>query len=128
MTLSREQIKRLAKEVYAKIRGRVWCPVFNDYVNFGSRGSRHVTHKRRGGKRVLRQDGDTLRRIRLLPDTPGIVTDPTTKVTPKPSKGKDKMWRLDKQIKNKIITVMVVQRGDGLKQYLSVADDDIKLV
>jgi len=126
MALSREQIKRLAKVVYDGIRGRVWCPAFDDFIYFSSRGYKHITHKYDRGERIWRDDADILRRIRLLPSAPGIVADPTVTIIPKPPKNRDKMWRLDKQIGNKMITVMIVQKGNGRKQYLSVADDNLR--
>ena len=66
-------IKQEAKFIYSKI-DRTWCPALNDYVEFNSRGFRHLIRK----GRLLRSDSEQKRRFVLISDAPKIINSTIT--------------------------------------------------
>lgn len=106
---------KLAKEEYKKI-GYVECPAFSgEKIYFTNKGLTHLLYK--NGNR--RHRIDYLIRLRLLVKVPDIIKN-ATKYSEYRKDGNAQFWSLEKYIGDKLITIIVFQKGNGNKYFLSV--------
>ncbi len=137
-TFGYEKSKKLTKKIYSKI-GRVPCPAFNgELVAFTSEGFNHLIRK----GRIPRTRNEQKRRFALVPYIEGIIKNPRAEITFRQTEEKytvnrhgqnikmtstANFWTFHARIKSSSIKVVIVQIGNGQRQFQSVMGDGIKI-
>ncbi len=137
--LGYERAKQQAKQLYSKI-GRIKCPALGDeYVFFTSAGFNHILRK----GRIPRTRNEQKRRFTLLPYVENIIKNPTTKITYRKTKIKEKsnrhgekvliesvahFWRFKEKVDDCVVRVEIRQLENKDKHFFSVMGDNVKII
>jgi hypothetical protein len=112
-----QKIRKTVEESYKRL-GVIACPALGDeLIHFNNVGINHLIRK---GKKI-RPISDQIRRFKLLLDAPTILRNGSLTEYRIVKGSKDvQFWTISCTIKTMIINVVIVQVGNGQKNFLSV--------
>jgi hypothetical protein len=110
--------KKDARKIYNDIKP-VWCVVLADYISFNKEGFQHLIRK--NGR--LRPRSEQMCRFNLLVYIKDILQSPDTKFihqeSPLNGSAAD-FWKCSEIINGQRITIVICQRKNGAKHFLSI--------